>query len=286
MVDREPKAAGSSAKTRRSFRALAWVSLTVAAAALGWAVVHALDAGSRSIAEKDSPLSISLETNPARQFRGLPAWQNYSFVIPDATPNVLPPPPSSRCRDWWSWARHHGGRDGDISEIYATLQGTPGTALVITGVSAGVVRRRPAPHGVEGVCQAIGGAVGSPRLVDVNLDHRPPVVLLAKEGDDYPSRGQLSLTLNGSETEQLVIRAHTTTCDCRWRLRLALVVNGEKGSAVIDDGGRPFRTIASSAATPVRWERRRWRRMSAADWRQTRPIDWQARDFPAANSGG
>ena len=120
--------------------------------------------------------------------------------------------------------------------------------------------------------------MGSPRLIDIDLDASPPEVRYANRGDDYPARRRLLLTLNGTETETLQITAHTRRCDCEWRVRLHMVVNGDRDSAVIDDGGKPFRTSASRRSSHVQWVGGRWARMSRETWMSTLPVEWSKLD--------
>lgn len=190
--------------------------MLVAAAAVTWGVTRALDRGVDAL-NKAPAVHISVDTDPARVFAGDPPWQTYSFVSPQPLTG-LGRAPSDRCREWRSWALRHDGVDGDVTRAFALLQGRANTAVVIDDVDVQVTRRAAPLRGTHGYCPA-GGAVASPRLVDIDLDDDPPTVLFAERGDDYPARKRLLITLNGTESEALDLVAHTRRCYCAWRAR-------------------------------------------------------------------
>jgi hypothetical protein len=259
---------------RRAARLFVWTGGIVAATAIAWGVTHALDSGSRAL-EDEPPVKIYLETDPARVYAGQPEWQTYDFVSP-STLTTPPAPASSRCRDWRIWAHRFGAVDADETTAYLYVQARPDTAVVIDGLEVEVTSRREPLRGPSGHCAA-GGAVGNPRLIDINLDRTPPGVLYAEAGDDYPARRRILFRLRGSETETLQLRAHTRRCDCSWRARLHLVVDGEPHEITVDENGKSFRTSASRAAVRhLQWNEDRWRPMSRSDWRHTLPVNWQA----------
>jgi hypothetical protein len=251
-------------------RASAWLGLLIVGACVTWGVTQLLDEGRKSL---DPLVRISVQTDPAEVFAPTdPGWETYAFVSHrDAT--GLGKPPSQLCREWRSWALARGGVDADETTVYAVLQGEPGTAVAITGAEVEVTRRDPALAGTSAHCSG-GGAAASPRLIDIDLDDPSPEVLYANPGDDYPARRRLLLTLNGTETETLRIVAHTRRCDCQWRVRLHMVVNGARRAAALDDGGQPFRTSASARSAHVQWAGGRWAPMSPKEWRASLPTDW------------
>jgi hypothetical protein len=212
-----------------------------------------------------------VQVDPALHFAPSdPGWQTYSFVTTREPRDLGRPPPL--CREWWAWARARDGVDADQTRVYVYLQGKPGTAVLITGLSVEFVSRAKPERGTHAYCPA-GGAVASPRLVDIDLDTRPPDVRYAQPGDDFPARRRLPLTLTGAETEVIELVAHTRRCDCEWRARLQVVVDGERDEVVIDNNGEPFRTVASRRSAHHQWVAR-WKGMSQAEWKRTLPMRW------------
>lgn len=258
-----------------------WLAAAIAVPAIGWFVVQGLDEGKDSLKD-EPPINISVVADASRvRAPSDPGWETYGFVSSSA-PAQLGRPPSDLCREWREWALGNGGVDADQTRLYAFLQGKTTTAVAITGLDVEFVRRGPAVKGTHAWCPT-GGAVGSPRLVDIDLDAKPPAVRYAEAGDDYPARDRLLLTLNETETETLEITAHTRRCDCQWRVRLHMVVNGKSHEAVIDDQGKPFRTSASSASKHVMWDGKGWERMSQSEWKKTLPMLWA--DFEPGEQG-
>jgi hypothetical protein len=254
-------------------RASSWLILLVLGSAIAWTVQRGLTS-STSHHSTTPPVRFYLQTDPAKEFRGAPNWQGYSLVLPQSRTAPRSKPPAL-CRAWYAWGKRRGGVDADLTEAYLTLQGRPNTAILIQDARVEILSRTQPRSGVEAVCVPPGGAVASPRLVDINLDARPPLTLLAEAGDDRPGRQHLQLALRGTETEQLIIRAHTRRCDCQWRLHLDVVADGKPLDVMVDDHGKPFRTVAAGSSKHLTWVSNRWQPMSDAAWSQTRPMVWQ-----------
>jgi hypothetical protein len=256
----------------------AWVAgaaLLVAIVGIAVTVMLSRDDGSQ-VSKPESrggaPVRALVETDPARIYAGLPEWQTYDLVAPVASAG-LGAPPSARCRDWRTWAQRRGAVDADETLANAYLQARSGAAVIIDGIEIDVVRRRLPVEGTSAHCPA-GGAVGNPRLIDVDLDADPPEVLYAEAGDDYPARRGLNFTLTDSETETFQFRAHTRKCDCEWRARVQMVVDGKRTEVPLDEDGRPFRTSSSRRADHVEWTGSDWASISREDWRATLPMRW------------
>jgi hypothetical protein len=244
--------------------------VVILSSALTWGVTRLLDT---STDDKGPAVRITAELDPARVYASSdPAWQTYGFVS-TRSQDQLGTPPSYKCREWRTWALGRGGIDADQTKLYAFLQGRPDTAIEFTGIDIEFVRRTPALRATHAYCPA-GGATASPRLVDIDLDTKPPTILYAQAGDDYPARHRLLLKLNGTDTETLQIVAHTRHCDCEWRARLHAVVDGHKEDVVIDNNGKPFRTSASERSSHFMWTGKRWAPMSRHEWKQTLPVRW------------
>ncbi|MER6173729.1 hypothetical protein [Streptosporangium sp. NPDC001681] len=73
-------------------------------------------------------------------------------------------------------------------------------------------------------------------------------------------------SVSDSDTEIFHIFGATRDCDCRWRILVDWSSQGRKGTATIDDNGRPFRTVgiknlpgyevADWPSGTYRWKRR------------------------------
>jgi hypothetical protein len=148
---------------------------------------------------------------------------------------------------WDAWAHRHGGLDADLSVVRVIVEGNTTLPVVLTGLTVDVSRRGAPPKGVHVV--AFGGGPLGVRYFDVNLDSDPPVVRSVKPeftnepAIDFPYR------VSQTEPEVLNIAASTAKCDCSWRALLHWIYRGKSGVTVIDDHGRPFRTVSGSRST-------------------------------------
>lgn len=274
MASRSQRSARAKLTERTAGRLRKWAlgaAAVAGTAAIAWGVTNLLDKGAEAV-KGSAPIALHVDTRLAVIYAGLPPWQSYGFVV--RRTGSLPSPPSALCREWQDWAYGRGGVDAEQTRLQIQLQGRANTAILIDRVEVDVERRDKPLAGTLGYCAARGGAVASPRQVDINLDTSPPTVLFAMTGDDYPSRHRLPLTLTGSETELLEIKAHTRRCDCRWRAKLHMIVDGERYVAVIPNEGEPFRTTASVAARHLTWTGDRWRSMTRGEWKGTLPMNW------------
>jgi hypothetical protein len=255
--------AGPIRERRSRWRArLLAFGAVVGVAIVGWIVNKALDTGADEVSSKP-PVAVSVVTDWKRIYAGAPNWQVYRFVS-NRPITSIGRPPSDQCAEWRAWALAAGGADADESRASVLIQGRPQTAVVIDAVDVEVVRRRPAPQGTYAVCPA-GGPQGSPRRLLINLDSDPPTVRYGERGDDIAARKRLLFTLAGPQTEILDLVANTARCDCEWKAEIHMVVDGHEHVEEVDDGGRPFHTVASRRAAPFVWEQSRWRRLTSVD---------------------
>jgi hypothetical protein len=265
----------------RAKQAGAALATAAALAGVGWAVNALLDSARKSFSD-DGPLYVLIERQPGgreessrlklgraetrlstdpRVFdRGLFDWVAYSYVI-DRRPSQVPAPPGGRCRDRKQWAESIGAVDADFTRVHITLEGRTSGAVVIDGIRAEVIVRRPPLRGTWLVCP-VGGAQASPRRVAVNLDRSPPTVQFLQSGDE-PAATPLLFTLTQGQVETFYVQARTTKCDCSWKVIFELIERGRRRQMVIDDHGRPFRTTATAGSAPYLWEAGRWTRGQA-----------------------
>jgi hypothetical protein len=148
---------------------------------------------------------------------------------------------------WDAWARRHGGVEADRTFVRFVVEGNTPLPVVLTGLTIDVTGRAPAPKGVH-IAPFGGGPVGV-RYFDVNLDRDPPTVgsvpaeFTKEPAIDFPYR------VSQTEPEVFSIAAETAKCDCRWRALLHWVYKEKNGVTVIDDHGRPFRTVSGLQST-------------------------------------
>ncbi|WP_312847520.1 MULTISPECIES: helix-turn-helix domain-containing protein [unclassified Streptomyces] len=176
-------------------------------------------------------------------------------------PKQVPPPPAPQ--DARTWAEAQSAVHGGETMVELSVQGTSGTAVVLTALRVRVVGRAgPAPGNAYGMDQGCGGAL-TPRYFDVDLDKDRPIAR-AVAGNDSGTpipAVKLPYTVSATDPEVLLVTARTRGCDCRWYLELDWSSQGRTGTVRVDDDGRPFRT--SGVADRPRYEydtsTREWR---------------------------
>lgn len=149
---------------------------------------------------------------------------------------------------WDAWARRHGGVDADMTAVQVVLEGATQYPVVLTGLTVEVVHRAASPR--EGVHYMVtgGGPVGV-RFFDVMLDKSPPSVRsIPAEFEPLKPAIDFPYKVSQTDPEVLDIRAYASKCDCTWRANLQWVYHGKHGSTVIDEDGKPFRTVAGLRA--------------------------------------
>jgi hypothetical protein len=144
-----------------------------------------------------------------------------------------------------------GGSSASPTEVIATVQGRTGTRVVLTDIDVRVHERRPAPAGT--VLDKACGDPGAFRWLQADLDSDPPVVSPvvdedAAEPGERVEPIEFPYIVSSTQPETFIIEAETDGCDCTWTARLVWQSEGRTGVVVIDDDGRPFRTISTREA--------------------------------------
>ncbi len=165
-----------------------------------------------------------------------------NHYLVDAEPGSVPPPPHEP--EAPGWARAMGAVSAGKQYIELTIQGTGEDTVVLEDLHVRVTRTgEPLPWNLYTGYSACGGGPVDTAAFDIDLDAAVPRTSAAG--------GQPDLPLWVDETEPLVvyITAGTEQHDVDWYLDLAWSSGDREGVLRIDDGGRPFRTSATSGQT-------------------------------------
>lgn len=196
-------------------------------------------------------LRVHVETKREVIYAGTPNWVGSGWVIPGADdPNELGAPPTDTCREWAAWLKPLGAYDGWETEIRVTLVGVGPSSVVVDGVRANIISRRPAT-GIGVSCRT-GGADITPRGIEINLDWDPGVVTFPQD----QGHG-LMISLAAGEVERLHLLA-TSQDRVQWTAELDLIVDGKRKTVVLDDDGEPFRTCAQGGLPVWAFEGGEW----------------------------
>ncbi|MFD7768304.1 helix-turn-helix domain-containing protein [Streptomyces sp. NPDC059787] len=165
----------------------------------------------------------------------------HDYVVAEP-PERVPPPPAPQ--DAGTWAAAQSAVHGGETLVELSVQGTSGTAVVLTALRVRVAGRSgPAPGNAYAMDQGCGGAL-TPRSFDVDLDKDRPIAR-AVAGNDAGTpipAVRMPYRVSATDPEVLRVTARTADCDCRWYLELDWSSQGRTGTVRVDDHGRPFRT--------------------------------------------
>jgi hypothetical protein len=177
--------------------------------------------------------------------------------------------------DWFTHRRPEDIDFGKINDIFpdwsqvpeaipanpliteATIQGRTRAQVSLTGMDIEIRKRRPPPVGTVLATNGCGD-IGNVRTMNVDLDTDPPRVstdyndIAAEESEaSAANRRPIEFPYNVAidDLETFEISSTTTTCDCEWVALLHWRSEGHAGTTIVDDHGKPFRTIATAAAS-------------------------------------
>ncbi|MEV0381116.1 hypothetical protein [Nonomuraea sp. NPDC050643] len=199
-------------------------------AALTTYLSSALDKGFSAVTGPPLTSTVALNRNPCE---GAP----YDYVVPS-----LPASPVDGGGMPQSF--EESAPDGGYSDVMITFQGKSGTAVVLHALRVEVTGRAKAAGVSIGKVAQCGGL--EPRNLTVDLDSPAPRAVF-RPGSDEAGDGKppvrFPFRVSDSDPEVFHVFGATRTCDCRWRILIDWSSQGKKGTLVIDDHGRPFRTV-------------------------------------------
>ena len=199
-----------------------------------------------------APIDINIETDLGIIWAADPDWIGASFWVPDA--GALSAPPSSLAL-WQQWVRGLGGHDRGTATIRLTLVARAGVTVVI-GMPQVEASREPLPEG-HNLVRPVGGAEIRPLGIDVQLDGG---WVSLTDHDGPVQREALSWYLTPGEVKQFLIRVSAGTEGLwRWRLKLPVIVDGERRLRDITDKGDDFVVVGMEAgADEEMWTEDHW----------------------------
>lgn len=258
-----PVRKGSSKSTqRRASRSKTWLhSGSRLSALVMWLSTEALTGTLTSASSnmwdriRGKQLGITVTADLARAERNPLDYVGY--VIPQApedSEKLEPPPPffseSPPPVSRAEWANKLRGGDANETWVQVTILGRSRKPVILQNMRIKVLERRPPPKGIHVIAR--GGEGVFVRWLSVNLDTTPPVITASKddrfevEGDPKDAKPvTFPFRVSDTQPEVFYVVAETRQCDCTWVIELYWVANGREGTSMIDDNGKPFRTIAS-----------------------------------------
>jgi len=149
-----------------------------------------------------------------------------------------------------NWVHDNDVADTYDTELVVTVQGQTSRPVVLTDLQFIVVHRNYGA--IPGAL--IGNICGGPipgRYIEVDLS-KQPVRIVASRPDQMPGPNEpawdlkpviFPYTVSATDTEVFMIHADANQCDCEWYAKLYWSTDGKNGESIINDQGRPFRTV-------------------------------------------
>lgn len=166
-----------------------------------------------------------------------------------------PPVDDDSCVGRYKWARDRGGVDADATTVRVTVEATNADLVHVEGFDVKIVHAAAPPPAVHITCPG-RGASPEVRSVSVLLDQRSEPEIKTTDEDGDPIRFLFEIPKGAAEIFD--ISALAPNCDCTWQASLRVRVGDDLREVVIDDGGKPFRTVSSLGARSYRWVSGEW----------------------------
>ncbi|MFF8352560.1 helix-turn-helix domain-containing protein [Streptomyces chartreusis] len=164
-----------------------------------------------------------------------PCSQHY--LIDRPATDVGPPPVE---QDAPAWVGAHKAVSAGEQLVKLTVQGTGEETVVVDSLRVRVVGKDTPPDWNDYV-MGVGCGGGVPtRPFSVALDAARPTVVAGDGQRDFPFK------VSESDPEVFEVTADASAYDVRWYLELAWSSGDRKGTLVVDDDGRPFRTSGNN----------------------------------------
>jgi hypothetical protein len=211
----------------------------------------------------NSGYTLSVNTNSSTVLIGGPNFHPYIF--PQGTAKTLPPPPEGACSLRHEWAHTNGGQDLETTVAEFTIASQTAT-VVAESAELNVVDASPAEAGDVVGCHE--GDIIEGRLLTIDLRRRSMAFEYWQLDGGHVKNAPFGLLIKPREAEKVRVWAkcggsneacHQTY---RWRLKLNLLVDGERVEMVVDNEGEPFVTAGvSTTGRDVHYE---WNEVSRA----------------------
>lgn len=201
-------------------------------------------------------LSVQLKLlSPGRSCEKEPGW-----AFPRESQSIPVPTPSE---DEDTWAANYGGIPASGYYITLTLQPVQQRTVIVDSVSVRVVAREQAAAKshltIAGECGGI-----EPYYFKANLDSNP-IDVSSISGQDTEGNDAapvpLPHKLTEGDPEVWQVAAFTNQCKCSWVINIHWTSDGDEGSVIVDNHGRPFETESTAGlpllntdwGTPPKW---------------------------------
>ncbi|MEZ0090226.1 helix-turn-helix domain-containing protein [Streptacidiphilus sp. EB129] len=183
-------------------------------------------------------------------------------------PGKVPHPPQS-LEQTGAWASALGGIPAGHLRLQLTAQGLTGQSVVLHALYVHVVSSKPAPKGIAYTPGSGCGGGLDPASFAVDLDATVP---RTTPNAGYVGSGETATLSNfpyevsTTDPQVLDVDASTVGQDVSWYLELVWSSGSRQGKLLVDDHGRPFRTVGLQGDPGYFYDGTAWSHTSPQDY--------------------
>jgi hypothetical protein len=184
------------------------------------------------------------------------------WVFPQsASAAFLTSPAKGPTRGGQTWVSDPGAWGAvEASDIQVQLDVSTNSPhpIILTGIRADVIRRRPA---IKGTVVNVEPPICAPptfQIGTIDLDTAPPSWIYpgtpaARADDDDTTPIKFPYLVSESNPIPFVLTITTLHCDCTWNLEIDWSEGATFGKSIVTDNDQPFQTTASANLPTVTW---------------------------------
>ncbi len=181
------------------------------------------------------------------------------WFLMNQQPGKVPPPPSLEQAQ--AWASALGGIPAGHLRLQLTAQGLGSQSVVLHAAYIHVLSRKPAPKGLAYTpADGCGGGL-DPASFAVDLDRTTPATTPVAGTVGNGETSQLlnfPFQISATDPQVLDVDASTVQQDVSWYLELVWSSGGQQGRYLVNDNGRPFRTVGLKGDPAYSYDGSKW----------------------------
>jgi hypothetical protein len=226
----------------------------VATAAVGFAVPQVL--GSIQSRVAPAPVLHAQVLTDVAKFRS-DAPHVPLFVVPRPLDRIARPPDAHdetlRAAPLrYAWAHDQGGVDAWESLIRVSISGSSGAATDLQQLRVRLVHCQAPLRGSLLGYLGLGSGMGA-RYFSIDLDHDTPIAEYVDKNGRVKRDQPFPLRVTDSDQEVFDVMATVSRRDCQWELLLDWTAGSRRGTTVLNDHGKPFRTTGANEDAMASW---------------------------------
>ena len=147
----------------------------------------------------------------------------------------------------YAWAHARGGVDATETLVRVSISGASAAATDLQQLRVRLVGCQAPMRGTLLTYLGLGSGMGA-KYFSIDLDRATPVAEYVDKNGRIKKDQPFPLRVTDSDQEVFDVTAGITRRECRWELLLDWTAGSRRGTTVINDHGKPFRTTSGGTA--------------------------------------